>query len=244
MLVKKWSTYCQNESIVVEGWKETAPTVCFNNNSHTIDTAQTVLLDVTMASGVVDVRIKQTRNADEPSDRYRAFTYEFSAAPNAVTDYTFQIPIDVNLFSVVLSTYSGNVGDSVTAYINKNTVIGAVVQTATDVTVVNVSQTVSENAEIGLYVNFNGGNDVMVVAVDAIASTVTLESPVTVTVADVVRITYFLVMDKPIVSAKEPSMGRSITGSAFLSKADVGGVSYQNNSSSAKTMMLLLETTF
>lgn len=47
--VKRWRVYCNNESIYVDGYLERSfgmPTTCFNNNTHTIDTSKTKLIEL------------------------------------------------------------------------------------------------------------------------------------------------------------------------------------------------------
>ena len=47
--VKKWKVFCNNEAQYVTGFlneSEFEPTTCFNNNTHTIDTSKTELLEI------------------------------------------------------------------------------------------------------------------------------------------------------------------------------------------------------
>lgn len=47
--VKRWRIYCNNESKYIDGYLERkigSPTTCFNNNTHTIDTSQTQLIEL------------------------------------------------------------------------------------------------------------------------------------------------------------------------------------------------------
>lgn len=47
--VKRWRIYCNTESIYIDGYLNqsmNAPSVCFNNDGHTIDTAKTELIEI------------------------------------------------------------------------------------------------------------------------------------------------------------------------------------------------------
>jgi hypothetical protein len=51
--VNKYRLWCITEEAYVEGWGETAPTVCYNNNTHTIDVESLVQLDSVSDSDVI-----------------------------------------------------------------------------------------------------------------------------------------------------------------------------------------------
>jgi len=51
----KYKIFCETEGIYVEGWYETDPEVCPNNNSHTISPDKTTIIDERLAEAPTDV---------------------------------------------------------------------------------------------------------------------------------------------------------------------------------------------
>ncbi len=48
-VVKRWNIYCNSEADYIEGFlneDDGTPSVCFNNNGHSIDTSKTELLEI------------------------------------------------------------------------------------------------------------------------------------------------------------------------------------------------------
>lgn len=64
-LINKYRVYCQTEAAYVYGWYQTAPTVCPNNNTHTIDLNATVIVDILDSVGDFDTLGRLTVNTGQ-----------------------------------------------------------------------------------------------------------------------------------------------------------------------------------
>ena len=107
MSVKKYKVYCNDESAFVTGWSESEPTLCYNNNTHIIDTNQTAMLDIQTPT---NVRVVQTYDSPEDIDNYYLYSEIFTIGPNETKELPIILDVDYNLFSVSITTKKENNG--------------------------------------------------------------------------------------------------------------------------------------
>lgn len=239
MVVKKYKVYCNTELIHVDVWSETQPTTCPNNNTHTIDDNKTAIIDIVLN----EVTIKQTHQNGEPQDHYRLFTYYATVGPNEIKEIDLRNLIDVNMFAVDIITSDNSIGDTYDVHVDKNTLIGGITQSS-NTKILNVSQTVIQYSKIGFYISVNQINQYMITDIDIVNNTIEIECDIITTIGDPVYLTYFMIKDRKITFTGTYPMGSSIIGSARILKTQKGAITYMNNSSSTKKIIVNIETTF
>ena len=239
MSVKKYRVYCDTEAAFVEGWTTAIPTTCFNNNTHTIDTDQTTMLDVKPPT---QISLNQTTDISTQSS-YFLVSSTFTVAANTTIDVPIVLDVDSNMFAVYINAKRENSGDKWSTYINKDTVIGTVSATATDTTELKMADASIAVVTPGYFISVDGGATYVRV-ISKTSDTLTLKSNVTAAIGDVVTLTYFMVFEKTIMNSGETVLGNTIIGSFRIPKEYTAGITYQNNSPSRKTVSIDVETTF
>ena len=237
MSVKKYKVYCNDEAAFVTGWSESEPTTCYNNNTHIIDTDKTAMIDIQNST---NVRILQTHDSTEDIDNYYLYSKIFTIDPNETKDLMIDLDIDYNLYSVSIATKKENTGDRWSSYINKNTLIGVVAETSSG-TSIKMAESSVEVVKPGYYVHLSGV-DYMVI--DKTIDTIILKNPIDVTIGDLVYMTFYMVYRQNIMDFGVRRFGDSIIGSFKIPKEYQMGVTYENNSSSTKTIVVESEMTF
>lgn len=238
MLVKKYKVYCSDEAKFVSGWSEGEPTVCYNNNTHTIDDSKTAMVDIQTP---VDVRIVQS-SAGTDGDLYRLLPHSFVAQPNSTTVYDINIPIDCNLFAVHMSGRKENIGDIWSSCINRDTKIGFVLEPSTGNTI-KITPDNLDGIRIGYHLSFDDGKTYNMV-VSKTSDSVTIDGDVDVKAGDTAMMCYFMVYQKEILFVGMFTMGSSIIGSSRLPKESTKSIIYINKSVLPKRVEINLEITF
>jgi hypothetical protein len=236
--VKKYRIYCNDEAITVNGWSETEPVSCFNNNTHTIDTNQTSLLDVTTTR----VSIEQTHSDVNDQDSYYLHNVYAYVGPNEVKTIPIDFGVDVNMFDVQLHTNKSHIGDTWSSHINKDTVIGIVTVTDTNTNVITMLDTSIIYIKVGHFVNINDNGYMRVLS--KTDTTITIDQSLDVTSGDIVTVTYFMIYNKKILVAGIQSMGSGIIGSFKIPVSYDIGVTYNNTTKMTKPIVMDIETTF
>jgi hypothetical protein len=240
--VKKYRVYCNDETAMVEGWGTTEPTTCYNNNTHTIDTLQTVLVDSVDPVEPTEVKIIQSNATTEFPSRYFLLTTSAEIKSGEEVDIQIPFDIDTNMYSVIVSSGVDNAGDSYDTWFNKDTVVGAVTVTTTGTTI-PVSPTVIAYSQRGYFIKFGAaGNRVRITSVGD--TTIDVNAEVITTAGDLAYMTYYMVYNKTMGKHTQETLGASILGSSFVPAGTMGGITYRNTSSSMKTITVDIETTF
>ncbi len=142
-------------------------------------------------------RIVEVRNPEEivikeesvPTGGHYVFHSEkMIAAANTITTHDISFPIDINILASKVHVTADMEGDVISWSISPNLTVGTITSDVNiNDTVINVSQTVMDNLDVGYYVRLadladpEGTNEVLlrVLAKDKDANTVTVESPAT-----------------------------------------------------------------
>jgi len=95
--IGKYRLWCDTDSKYVEGWSQRAPTVCYENNTHDIDTESITKVDSVSQTRVV---IQEELIPTNGKYKFRGFCIE--VAPSVNTVHTFEI--DAGIATTVLST--------------------------------------------------------------------------------------------------------------------------------------------
>ena len=174
--------WCTNESAYKYWWLDStasAPTVCPTNTLHTVNTP---LIVDTISPNVVNIN----QEAVPTGEHYRFDTKAFTATANTTTLYSFSFPIPVSLFEGSFVSSVDNRGDTWSWIVSENTTVGALTATANENdTVLSVSSTVVQYVEKGFEVRLVSGgtsqNLGLVLAVDELNNTITVQTACTQT---------------------------------------------------------------
>jgi hypothetical protein len=231
MSVKKYKIYCTDELVNVYGWSELIPTTCFNNNTHTIDTKLTeVVVDSPISVSIVQTNLGNSLYFDK--------TFGGIIGPHETTDITTVFKVPMNMFSVNIITRQENMGDEMSAFINKDTKAGAVTSSGSGSSI----PTSLSTCRLGVYVKFGSSERYQVIGFSA--GVITIDGTVDYTAGNFVYITYYMVVNKVINSPGINMLGTSIIGSTLVQAGTVVGITYKNNSNLQKKIHIDIETTF
>ena len=237
--VNYYRVWCNTEGAYVYTWNTIEPTVCPNNNTHSIDTALTVILETISEKKVI---------AKENSDGYFETTHVEmnipSGTPGDVSPNDVTWPMDILLWRTLITPTSDMIGDYISVVASPETTVG--VLTAPLVggeTVLNVNSTVTANMWRGFLVNiFDGVNkDVLgrCTNVDIGAGTITVETPVTNAFSagtTYVQIGVFVLKDIYIADTSTIDIGLKGAKGKLIEANMILRVLYTNNSGTNKTL--------
>lgn len=148
--------YCNTESVFVNVWSPTTPTVCPNNNSHTIDNNSITILNNISNTNVY----VQNNNTSNITGNYRTESYSIFCSANStqVTNYTW--PINIGVTSVFFNLTSDHTGDIINSIIAPNTTIGYITQNlSTGSNLITVNPGVFTNINKGYLINITDGTN-------------------------------------------------------------------------------------
>lgn len=178
--VNKYRCYCASENSYVYAWGETPPAVCPNNNTHVINTDLTTVIE-TVSSTNVFVS-KDTNGAGKGYYMFEGDKMDIVHGPNTM-DKIF--PFDIRIFGFQFFAAADNHKDKLDVIIAPDTIVGVLVANADiGATTFYVSPTVIQYMDIGHHLKLSNGVDVvndcgLVIAKDAVASTITVRTPTT-----------------------------------------------------------------
>lgn len=125
--VKHYRIYCTTEASFQYVWSTTAPTVCPNNNTHTVDTSSITVVE-TISSNIVKVQEEFGRNT---GGRFGALTVRIDAVKNATTTKDCIWPIPISALSVRFVLTSIHEGDFLSIIVSPDTIIGNITSNVT-----------------------------------------------------------------------------------------------------------------
>lgn len=237
--VKKYRTYCNTETAFVTGWLDQEPTTCFNNNTHTIDTNQTTMVDIVSPASV---KIAQTDDPSLDNSKYHIMSTYYEMKVGETKDILIPIKYRMNMFQVTIYTDGVVKADTYDVSVNRDTIVGTALETGTDLKEVKVSQTVIDNAIVGYYVKFGSGARHLITEVKT--DTLVIDTATDATTGDLAYLTYFIIKNKHLMSGVPEVLGGAVIGSSLLLAGDVGCVTYRNDSNCVKRVTINMETTF
>ena len=246
--LNRWRIYCETDAKYEYIWKNDTdpyPTTCPTDTGHTITSSLTRIIDSIEPNSI---SIKQESTAT--GNHFRWTSIAFTALASQTTTYTFSFPMSVTVLSATWQTAAENTGDVITWAISKDTVVGAITANVDiDDTVINVSSTVTDNCEIGFYINlFDGVNTselTELLAIDKDAGTITVNTASDIAYSAAtptyVRFSVPFMKDVELGHPCRMSIGESkITGS-YVPAGVVVSCEYTNNTGVDKRICSYLE---
>lgn len=243
--VHNYRLKCTTENDFVYTWNTEAPTVCPNDNTHTIDT-NSITKITTVSSDMVEIKEETTNTGGN-------FGIEgiiINASGDSVTNVDKSWPIPISIFSLTFTTETDHTGDIIDIYVSPDTITGAIVSdVSVNDTVISVSQTVIDNIFIGYYIKLydtvNTDDLGMVTNIDKSNNTITVQNASTndysLSSPTYVLQTIRMVRDLELGPPWKISFGRDKIGGSYLPSGTVIRLAYKNNTSAAKKLNTKLE---
>jgi hypothetical protein len=239
--------YCNTESQNVSVWNTEPPTVCPNNNTHTVDLSTMTII------GSISEQVVKIKEMDIPTQGNYAidgFQLDINPGPNVISTIDVSYPYDVNIFSITLQLTAENKNDILTIEMAPDTIIGAITNIInTNDTIIPVSATVFDYIKIGYLIKlFDGTNteeNKKVLNYDKLNGTITLESGITNSYSPLtptyVKMTVPRLNNYNIVTEGIHILGEKKIGSFFLPKNIISRIKYKNNTNQAKTLSFCVD---
>lgn len=119
-----YKIYCITESKYVDGWGTSAPTTCYNNNTHSVNSDSVQVIEV-VSSDVVKIREDSIVIPRNVWIKHIEFD---NVASNDYQHQYFTFNILTSMYSFTFSTDDTNKGDSFTIAVNPDTTLGLITE--------------------------------------------------------------------------------------------------------------------
>lgn len=236
--VYQYRVYCTTEAAYVTVWSTTEPTTCPNNNTHSINTSLTTIVNEISTS---------TIRAEENSDGYFETTHVImnvpSGVPGDISQHDVTWPMDFLLWKTLITPSSDMIGDVITVIAAPETTIGVLTApVAIGATTFNVNSTVTANIWRGFrVVLFDGVNkDILYrcTGVDKINGTITVDTATTHAFAagSAVKIGVYVLKDIHVTDTQTIEIGAKGFKGKTLTVGVILRVYYVNNSGTSKVL--------
>jgi hypothetical protein len=241
MNIKKWRIFCNTENDWSGGWLENEPTVCFNNNTHTVNPGSIQILEA-----VEKIEVKIQREDTPTGGNYNIQGYSMVIAANSTEILPVSWKFPINVLSVHCQSNESNLGDTLNAITRPQTLVGVnTVELLQGETTVSVNSTVIENCKIGYNIYIADESLGRVTSIDTLNSTVTSEntSLITHTVGSYIYLDLRIIRDFNLGYSNGNDFG-AFNGNKYLEPNVVTNVIYTNNSIIEKTFSFSIEYLF
>lgn len=242
MSVYKYRIYCNTEGTNVVGFGLSAPTVCYNNNSHSVDLASVAQLDEITTE---TVKIKEE---DIPTGGHYGCTVKtlnIDAGVDVMSDITFSFDYPVTVMSTLFITGPEHENDIFDVYLGPNTSIGTLSgNVSIGASTFDVDASVMNYAQIGYIITLDDGanadNVGQITNIDTVNNQITCTGTTThsflSTTPTIVKSTVYMVSNFEIGPAWQYSMGVDKIGGSYLPANTEIQIKYINKSASAKKL--------
>lgn len=120
--VSNYKIYCTTENAYIAGWSTTPPTVCFNNNTHTVNVDSVQLIE-TISDNIFSV--KEDKISIGRNTILEAISVtDVAFGTTKVVDYV--VPLPFSLYSFSITPDSTNKGDTYSIIVNDETTMGLI----------------------------------------------------------------------------------------------------------------------
>ncbi len=243
--VTKWKIFCVTENSWVEGYlcsTKGCPTQCFNVSTHSINVNSAQELEV-----ISKTRVGIIEESTPTGGNFKACSYKITC-PQGVSDHAFVYPYPISALSYTFTSSAEHIDDNFELRVGPNTIIGTLTQNANTLdTTLNVSPTVLEYINLGYYINLydgvNTSNEFLVVDVDTINSTITINEGLNsnFNAQSYIRMTVKTADNFIIGIPSRYEIGKDKIGGSYVRKDTQVVIRYTNNGNSIKNFYFILE---
>lgn len=141
----KYRIYCNTEDSWVEGAGESPPTVCYNNNTHTVNQNSIQEL-VSLSETEVVIKEEDVKTGGN----FQTTSFDVNTPANSTTDHDISWPYPVSALAMHFHTADEHYGDVINVCVGPDTLIGSITSDISPAT-----EWVSQNHTIGQTVTYN-----------------------------------------------------------------------------------------
>jgi len=231
--VNQYKIYCITEDVYVEGWGETEPTVCYNNNTHTVN-SNSVQLIQTISTEIM--KIKED-SIDIPRNVWIKDIVFTNIPSNTTQEQSYTFPFPVSMYSFTFSTDDTNRGDQISIANNPDTNLGLITQniTAGDTTIYPPAAFFSFGWH-GFYIKVTDGTNLddlgYVESLDPVNGSIVVSEPAVNNYSStntVFTMTLFTMKDLMLGAPGVFKYGEDVIGGATVPAGTVTKIIYKNN---------------
>lgn len=263
--VYEWKVYCNDEAKFVNCYAKNVPSTCPNNNTHVVDTKQTVMVPDT-SSSITQIQIEEVTKKTQGRYQSRTIRMDIPGSGDikvvgATTAVDFVLPFPITLMAVQFHCRPDNVGDQVNCVLDRNRTIGALTgDFKTGDTKININPagissmgtTVNGSAAtvldgLGVYYYDQDTKETIelgtIKTVDLSTGDITLDTPLAqgLTSGKYIQVMRYMVKDYYIYNESIHSLGYCKLGGSYVPAGIKGSILYKNNSYIPKSFSLMIE---
>lgn len=235
-----WRIYCITEGTFVNGYLPTGTncTVCFNNNTHTVNNSSISLINTVSPN----TTLIATQEPGITNGIFKHKRKKISCAANTITSQFTTFQFIINILSLDIAISTDNIGDMFELIVSTPTPIGVLTAdvTAND-TVISLPVSVMPYFQIGyqlVLINHTNGfteESPTILSVDNVNNTVTLESGIvnSFVIGDYIRFKIIRIETHYMNMSHVYQIGNYLRASPFVSGLQAE-LRYTNNSVNVK----------
>lgn len=244
-VVNKYRVYCQVENVFVYKWDTVAPTVCPNNNSHTIDEDNIAIIETTSQNNVSIIQVEPGKTGEH----YRVEGKRMVIAPNSTLTLDFKWLYNISVLTVNFCPTEHNCGDEVNCFMAPDSTIGGLTAEAIQGdTVIHVSSTVLNYMAIGYLASLHSPNGSIqnlgeCIGINSAASTITMERPVASNFppGSLIKMSIQNVKNLSLHGDETIRLATKFLGSSLLPAGRIARFVYKNNGNVEKVFVFYFE---
>ena len=244
--VTNYRIYCNTETSWVSGWGTEAPTVCYNNNTHSVNFNSVQEID-SITESVVTIKEEKT---GQTGGHFSVETIPMYIDADETKIMTVSWPFPINVFALEFQTENKQHHDVADICINPETTIGTLVaDVASSGTIIEVSDTVMYYAKVGFEITLADGinSNFMgrIISVDTVNNRLTMETATPdaflASTPTLVKLTVHMLRSYVFGTAGPVILGESKIGGSYVPANSVIQLRYENKTSESKTWLLTVE---
>lgn len=231
--VYKYKIYCTTEEKYVEGWGTTAPTVCYNNNTHTVNSNSVQTID-TIASDAVSIKEDKVQVARNVKIEFIEFK---NVESNSTQTVEYKFDIVTSMYSFQFMADDTNKGDELTIA-GVDTTMGLIAASLSPgATTLYAPPALLAYGTQGFYLKLTDGTNTdelgYILSIDKIAGTVTFQNATTHSFSSsntLVKMTYYIMKSVKIGPPATYMFCDDVVGGTAVPLNTVVKFIYKNNS--------------
>ena len=242
--VYKYRLFCESENTLVTCWNTIQPTVCPNDNTHTINSNSITIIEKISRQNVSIIQ-------SEPgftNGFYKVEGWSFNIPANSSAYNDISWSYNIAVMTINLLPSSDNIGDTVNAYAGPDTIIGINTQTLNqNVSVINVNSTVLENIRHGYTVSVvNNSQNINMgecISIDIENSRITCNttSSESIVPGAYIKVSRNVIKNITFTTNNIVNLANKNVSSTAFPANTVARMHYTNNSNTAKTFFYCAE---
>lgn len=247
----KYRFHCIDENTdVYTDYKESAPTVCPNNNTHSMDLSTLVIVDIKKDNEVV---VKEEFGSGAMGGKFQTSTLDIDITNGPVeggwkyADVVFPHPIAI--LSASWNHEAQHEGDEIEFVVAPNLTIGGLASNVdVGVTVIPVTASVIANAFVGAFIKLTDGTNTdelwRIKSIDSVNNTITIETATThsfLSANTLVEIEVKMANEFILPKAGPYTVGQSKIGGSYIPANITIRARYKKNGSATGILGFVLE---